>query len=242
MLTSHNSHITVTDNSRKKPFPLVLIPEPFPHLSLQSHTHNHTQIRTKLKLFLFGLCLSVSVSLSLSLCLSLSLSAYLSVCLSLSVSLSLFVCLSLNLSLSHWFESHKQISFLFDCKDLRARKKELKKCPFVCQSCHVENFENFLPFCSWKRDRERELFLVPKNRWREVFGNCFHKNLGNCFHENLGNCQEMTGKLWCLVQTKGFKKIYLDLLVKSFSLWGYKRVFWKNGIWIWKWNIELAWV
>ena len=51
----------------------------------------------------------------------------------------------------------------------------------------VENFENFSPFCSRKRDRERELFLVPENRWREVFG--------NCFHENFGNWRDMTGKL-----------------------------------------------
>ncbi len=28
--------------------------------------------------------------------------------------------------------------------------------------------------------RERELFVVPENRWREGFGNCFHENLTVC--------------------------------------------------------------
>jgi hypothetical protein len=132
----------------------------FPSLLLICHcNHTHTQIRTKLKLFLFGLSVCRSVSLSL--------------------------CLSLNLSLYLWFESHIQISSLFFLR--KDFKKELINCPFVCQSCHVENFENFSPFCSRKRDRDRELFLVPENRWREVFR--------NCFHENFRNCREMTGKL-----------------------------------------------
>ncbi len=40
--------------------------------------------------------------------------------------------------------------------------------------------------------RERELFIVPESRCRELFG--------NCFHENFGNWRDMTEKLWCLLR------------------------------------------
>jgi hypothetical protein len=53
-------------------------------------------------------------------------------------------------------------------------------------------FRNSFIFSSSPNSRrDRELFLVPKNTCREVFGNCFYKIFGNW--------RDMTEKLWCLI-------------------------------------------
>ncbi len=48
-------------------------------------------------------------------------------------------------------------------------------------------------FSSRNPRRDRELLQVPENEHREGFG--------NCFHENFGNFRDITGKLWCLVDS-----------------------------------------
>ncbi len=104
----------------------------------------------------------------------------------LSVSVSLSLSLSLSLFLSLFLFKVRFFSFL----SLFLLSIPLSACTHTLQSgseTQIESFENFSPFCSQKRDRERELFLVPENRCREVFG--------NCFHENFGNCRDLTGKL-----------------------------------------------
>jgi len=109
---------------------------------------------------------------------------YLPLCLSVSAPLSV-VCLSFSLSLSFFY------SFFY-----------LSVSPSIHPSFHVFfSFFLFLvsnfPF-KWKvhhfslsqnARRERELFLVPESRWREVSG--------NCFHEKFVNCRDMTEKLQC---------------------------------------------
>ncbi len=79
----------------------------------------------------------------------------------------------------------------------------------------VSNFsynKKFLLFSSSRNSRrERELYLVPENRWREGFG--------NCFYENFGNCREMTGKLWCLLRTSyESRKLFHDMILKLGSI------------------------
>jgi hypothetical protein len=101
------------------------------------------------------------ISLYLSVCLSVSLS------FSFSITFSLYICLSVNLSISLSFV--RPCFFLFLVSNFSFKTK-------------VRHFSS-----SRNSRRERELFLVPENRWREVFG--------NCFHENFGNWRDMTGKL-----------------------------------------------
>jgi hypothetical protein len=108
--------------------------------------------------------------------------------------------LSLSLSLTHT-HTHTHILYLFLYISVCLSVRLSFVCPYVCPSVRVSFFlflvSNF-PFktkvshfsSSRNSRRDRELFLVPENRWREVFG--------NCFHENFGNWRDMTGKLWCL--------------------------------------------
>jgi hypothetical protein len=104
----------------------------------------------------------IYLSLSLSpLPLSLSRSLSLSISVSLSVCLSLF-CSSVRLSIRPSF-------FLFLVSNFSFKTKVR----------HISSSRN--------SRRERELFLVPEHRRRDMFG--------NCFHENFGNWRDMTGKL-----------------------------------------------
>jgi hypothetical protein len=96
-----------------------------------------------------------SLSLSLSLCLYVRLSISLSVCTSVCMSFYLsFVCPSIRLSLFLFF-------FCFFSRLVLS---------FICKVGHFSISQNLR--------QERELFIVPKKRWQEVFGNCFPKILG----------------------------------------------------------------
>ncbi len=124
----------------------------------------------------FSLSLSPSPPPSLSLSVVLFLSLYRSLSLSLSFSFSLYICLSISLSFVRpsvhpsvhlyirpsFFLSFSRLEFLF-----------------------LNKSSSF--YSSRNSRRERELFLVPENKWRDMFG--------NCFHENFGNWRDMTGKL-----------------------------------------------
>jgi len=69
-------------------------------------------------------------------------------------------------------------------------------------------FRNSFIFSSSRNSRwERELFLIPENTCREVFG--------NCFSEIFGNWRDMTEKLWCLVPKHTFDLVKFDLVVVS---------------------------
>jgi hypothetical protein len=117
--------------------------------------------------------LSPSLSLSLSFSFSITFSLYICLSVSLSVSFSFFITFSLYICLSVYLSI--SLSFVRPC--------------FVLFLVSNFSFKTKVHHFSSSRNsrREGELFLVPENRWREVFG--------NCFHENFGNWRDMTGKL-----------------------------------------------
>ncbi len=130
-------------------------------------------------------------SVFLSVCLNGCLSECLSVCLSewLSLSECLNGCLSLFLSvfvalLNFQFYVLSFINNLILSFFLSGLLFLVSNFSFNWKCLNFSSSQN--------SRREWELFIVPENRWREEFG--------NCFGENFGNCREMTEKLWCLVR------------------------------------------